>query len=59
MQDVGREAFQLGTWEGREILMGLISTVMFHNTALPAALSREGGGKERSKKFNSLSFSLT
>lgn len=48
MQDVGREAFQLRKGEGREGLMGLIPTVLFHNTALPA-LSREGRrqGKEQ------------
>lgn len=51
-QEVGREALQLRKWEGREVLMGLISTVMFHNTALPA-LSREGRrqGKEQEAEF--------
>lgn len=47
MQDVGREALQLRKWEGRKVLMGLISTVMFHNTALPA-LSR--GGRRQGKE---------
>lgn len=37
MQDIGREAFQLRMWEGKEVLIGLIATVMFHNTALPAS----------------------